>query len=63
MKKNRRRVTIEVKPQTLYHLENMAQEWLCKPGDVVDVLMMEHKENQRYRNRQIERKDARNVRK
>lgn len=62
MRKNRRRITIEVTPQTLYHLENMASEWLCKPGDVVDVLMMEHKENQRYR-KQKERRAANHVRK
>lgn len=60
MKKNRRRLVIEVTPQTLYHLENMAAEWLCKPGDVVDVLMMEHKENEKYRKQQ-ERKNCHNV--
>ena len=61
MRKHRRRVTIEVTPQTLYHLEALAQEWLCKPGEVVDQLMMEHKENQRYRNRPKERKDVYHV--
>lgn len=62
MKKNRRRLVIEVTPQTLYHLKNMAAEWLCKPGCVVDVLMMEHKENDRYR-KQKERKNGYHVRK
>ena len=51
MKQNRRRITIAVTPQTLYHLQNLADA--CHRGDVgraVDDLVKEHQMAAKIRN-------------
>lgn len=63
MKKNRRRVTVTVTPQTLYHLETMARNCDSSLGEVVDMLVQQHQIMQRYINRPEERNGVYHVRK
>lgn len=55
MKKKTRRLTINVTPQTLYHLETLARRCDCSLGEVVDFLVIEHQTEQHRRNKPKER--------
>lgn len=57
MKKPRRQVTVNVTPQTLFHLEILAQRCKCSLGEVVDFLVIEHQLEQRRKNTPKERKE------
>ena len=62
MKKSRRRITITVTPQTLYHLQILADA--CHRGDVgrvVDDLVREYQLTARTGNRKKEREDIYHV--
>lgn len=62
MKKNRRRVTITVTPETLYHLEQMAAA--CQQqdlGHVVDKLVRDHQMAARSKNKPTHKGGAYNV--
>jgi hypothetical protein len=64
VKQNRRRITIAVTPQTLYHLQTLADA--CHRGDVgraVDDLVREHQLAAKIRNKPNERNGVYYVRK
>lgn len=64
MKKSRRRITIAVTPQTMYHLQTLADA--CHRGDVgrvVDDLVREYQLAAKIRTKPMEREGLYHVRK